>query len=266
MSYLQSIIIAIVQGLTEFLPVSSTGHQIITESLMGLDPDDKFIRAFTVCIQLGSILAVLVLYWKRFLQSVKFYYKLLIAFIPAVIFGLLFKYTGLAEVLSNVWVVAVMLLLGGFVFLFVDKWFRRNETEGRSDISYPSAFIVGLFQCIAMIPGVSRSAATIIGGMTQKMNRRHAAEFSFFLAVPTMFAATALELLDIFREGSVTPDQLKILAVGNIVSFVVAALAIKAFISILTRYGFKFFGYYRIALGAAIIVLLLLGYDLKIIG
>jgi undecaprenyl-diphosphatase len=264
MSFLQSVIIAIVQGLTEFLPVSSTGHQILTESFMGLNPDDKFIRAFTVCIQLGSILAVLVLYWKRFFQSMKFYYKLLIAFIPAVIFGLLFKFSGLEKIISNIWVVAIMLLLGGIVFLFVDKWFRKNETEEKQELKYLSAFKVGLFQCIAMIPGVSRSAATIIGGMTQKLNRKNAAEFSFFLAVPTLFAATALELYDIIKGGSFDHHQMKLLAVGNLVSFVVAALAIKLFISILTRYGFRIFGYYRIVLGVVLIVLLLCGVDMKL--
>jgi len=265
MSYLQSIIIAIVQGLTEFLPVSSTAHQMLTESLMGLKPDYDFIRAFTVCIQFGSILAVLVLYWKRFFQSMKFYYRLLIAFLPAIVFGLIFKYSGLEKIVTNIWVVAIMLLSGGIVLLFVDKWFRKNETEGKAEPGYLSAFKIGLFQCIAMIPGVSRSAATIIGGMTQKLNRRNAAEFSFFLAVPTMFAATALELWDIFRHGHFDSGEIKLLAVGNVISFIVAAFAIKGFISFLTRYGFKVFGYYRIALGIVLIVLLALGYNLQIV-
>jgi undecaprenyl-diphosphatase len=265
MSFLQSVIIAIVQGLTEFLPVSSTGHLIITESIMGLNPADPFVRAFTVCIQLGSILAVLVLYWKRFLQSLGFYYKLLIAFIPAVFFGLIFKYSGLLLLTNNVWVVAVMLLVGGIIFLFVDKWFLANETRETQELKYASAFRIGLFQCIAMIPGVSRSAATIIGGLTQKLNRRNAAEFSFFLAVPTMFAATALELFELIQAGSIQAEQIQLLAVGNLVSFVVAALAIKAFITYLTRYGFKLFGYYRIAVGLILLILLICGHDMKFV-
>lgn len=266
MSFFEAIIIAIVQGITEFLPVSSTGHQILTETFLGLNPDDSFVRAFTVCIQLGSILAVLILYWKRFFRSMSFYYKLLIAFIPAAILGLAFKFFDLDRYLSNIWVVAVMLLLGGVVFLFVDKWFRNNETGGKKEVSYPSAFKIGLFQCISMIPGVSRSAATIIGGMTQRLDRKTAAEFSFFLAVPTMFAATAVELFGVVKDTGFTSHQISILAVGNLVSFIVAALAIKGFIAFLTRYGFKVFGYYRIALGIILLVLLFLGYDLQITG
>lgn len=265
MSYSEAIIIAIVQGITEFLPVSSTGHQILAESLMGLNPDDKFIRAFTVCIQLGSILSVLVLYWKKFFQTINFYYNLIIAFIPAVIFGLLFKFSGIEKIISNVWVVAIMLLLGGVLFLFVDKWFRKNESEENQQLKYLSAFKIGLFQCIAMIPGVSRSAATIIGGMTQKLNRKNAAEFSFFLAVPTMFAATALELFDILKDGNIDSQQLKLLGIGNTVAFIVAAVAIKTFISILTKYGFRFFGYYRIIIGIILIILLISGVNLKLV-
>lgn len=264
MSYLEAVIISIIQGLTEFLPISSTGHQIIAETLLGLNPDDKFIRAFTVCIQLGSILAVVFLYWKRFFKSMGFYYTLFVAFLPAALIGLAFKFFDLDRYLSNIWVVASMLLAGGVVFLFVDKWFLRNETQGKKDVSYPMAFKIGLFQCISMIPGVSRSAATIIGGMTQKLDRKSAAEFSFFLAVPTMVAATAVELYGVFKESSFDHSQIRLLALGNIVSFIVAALAIKAFIAILTRHGFKWFGYYRILVGVVLIILLILGYNLQI--
>jgi undecaprenyl-diphosphatase len=264
MTVFESIIIAIVQGITEYLPVSSTGHMIITESLLGME-QTPFLKTFTVAIQLGSILAVLVLYWKRFFQSLKFYYKLFIAFIPAAVIGFFFKDFIEEKLLGNVWVVAISLFVGGVIFLFIDKWFRKNEMEEKQELKYLSAFKIGLFQCIGMIPGVSRSAATIIGGMTQKLNRRNAAEFSFFLAVPTLFAATALELYDIFKEGNINSEQIKLLAIGNLVAFVVAAIAIKAFITFLTRYGFKIFGYYRIVVGLVLIILLLLGYDLKIV-
>jgi undecaprenyl-diphosphatase len=260
MSLFETIIIAIVEGLTEFLPVSSTGHMIITESLLGVE-QTEFVKTFTVSIQLGAILSVIILYWKRFFQTLSFYYKLFIAFIPAAIIGFVFKdYIDL--LLGNVIVVAVSLLLGGIVLLFVDKWFRKNETEGTTEIKYMSAFKIGLFQCISMIPGVSRSAATIIGGMTQKLTRKSAAEFSFFLAVPTMFAATAYELFGVYKD--IHKEQIVTLAIGNVVAFIVAMLAIKGFISILTKYGFKAFGYYRIAVGIIILVLFALGYDLKI--
>ncbi len=265
MSLIQAILIAIVQGITEFLPVSSTGHQILAETFLGLNPNDSFVRAFTVCIQLGSILSVVILYWKRFFRSLGFYYTLFVAFIPAALFGLAFKYFKLDTYLSNIWVVAIMLLLGGIVFLFVDRWFKKNETEGKKEVSYPSAFKIGLFQCISMIPGVSRSAATIIGGMTQKLDRKTAAEFSFFLAVPTMFAATAVELYGVFKESTFTSDQIQVLAVGNVVSFIVAALAIKGFIAFLTRFGFKWFGYYRILVGVVLLVLLGMGFNLQIV-
>lgn len=258
MSLFETIIIAIVEGLTEFLPVSSTGHMIITQSLLGVEVTE-FSKVFIVSIQLGAILSVVVLYWKRFFQSLHFYYKLFFAFIPAAIIGLLFgKYVDI--LLESVVVVAISLVVGGIVLVFVDNWFKKSKQD---DLSYMSAFRVGLFQCIAMIPGVSRSAATIIGGMTQKLNRKAAAEFSFFLAVPTMFAATAYKLIKSYHV--ITPDKINILLLGNLVAFVVAVIAIKGFISFLTRYGFRVFGYYRIALGAFILVMLALGYDLRII-
>jgi len=258
MSTLQAIIIAIVEGITEFLPVSSTGHMIITQELLGVQIDE-FAKAFTVNIQFGAILSVIVLYWKRFFQSLDFYYKLLVAFLPAAIIGFLLS-DFIDSLLENVVVVAVMLVLGGIVLVFVDKWFK-NPAKDQS-ISYPTALKIGFFQCIAMIPGVSRSAATIIGGMTQKLDRKTAAEFSFFLAVPTMFAASGYKLLQNYK--TITPENIDTLLIGNVVAFVVALIAIKSFISFLTKYGFKVFGYYRIVVGVIILVMLALGHNLTI--
>jgi undecaprenyl-diphosphatase len=258
MTVFQAIIIAIVEGITEFLPVSSTGHMIITQELLGMEIND-FVKAFTVNIQFGAILSVIVLYWKRFFQTLDFYFKLFVAFIPSAILGFLLI-DFIDSLLENVVVVAVMLVLGGVVLIFVDKWFKNPSKD--QTISYPSAFKIGLFQCIAMIPGVSRSAATIIGGMTQKLDRKTAAEFSFFLAVPTMFAAAGYKLLQNYK--TITPDNIDILLIGNAVAFVVALIAIKSFISFLTKYGFKVFGYYRIVVGLAILVMLALGYELNI--
>lgn len=258
MSIIEAIIIAIVEGITEFLPVSSTGHMIITQELLGMEIDD-FVKAFTVNIQFGAILSVVVLYWKRFFQTLQFYYKLFVAFIPAAVIGFLAG-DFIDSMLENVAVVAVMLVLGGVVLLFVDKWFNKPAAD--QTITYPTAFKIGLFQCIAMIPGVSRSAATIIGGMTQKLDRKTAAEFSFFLAVPTMFAAAGYKLLQNYQ--TITADNIDILIIGNVVAFVVAMIAIKTFISFLTKYGFKVFGYYRILVGLAILIMLALGYDLNV--
>ena len=263
MSLLQSILLAIIEGLTEFLPVSSTGHMIIASSLMGIAAD-PFTKLFTVTIQLGSILAVVVLYWKRFFQSLDFYFKIGVAFIPAVIAGLFFK-GYIDELLERVDVVGYALLLGGIFFLFVDKIFNENNST-ESEVTYPKAFKIGMFQVIAMIPGVSRSAATIIGGLTQKLNRKSAAEFSFFLAVPTMFAATVLSVYDFYKEGlTLSSSETSALIVGNIVAFVVAMVAIRSFISFLTKHGFKLFGYYRIALGTIILILYYLGTGLSIV-
>ncbi len=262
MSILQAVILAIIEGLTEFLPVSSTGHMIIASSLMGI-ASDNFVKVFTVAIQLGAILSVMVLYWKKFLQSFQFYLTLLVAFIPAAIFGKLFN-DQIDALLENALVVGITLFLGGIVLLFIDKWF--NQTETNDDITYPKAFKIGLFQVIAMIPGVSRSAATIIGGLQQKLSRKAAAEFSFFLAVPTMFAATAYKLYKYLKEGNVFgTTEITTLAIGNIVAFVVAMIAIKAFISYLTKYGFKIFGWYRIVVGLIIIGLYAMGYDLQVL-
>jgi undecaprenyl-diphosphatase len=263
MSYIQAIILAIIEGLTEFLPVSSTGHMILGSSVMGI-AHLPFTKLFTVAIQLGAIVSVIVLYWKRFFQTLDFYFKLFVAFIPAVVFGLLFN-DYIDALLENVLVVGITLFIGGVLFLFIDKLFN-DENKSDASPSYPSAFKIGMFQVIAMIPGVSRSAATIIGGLTQGLTRKAAAEFSFFLAVPTMFAATAKKGYDYYKEGIVLDgSQINVLVVGNIVAFIVALIAIKSFIGFLTKHGFKLFGYYRIAVGLIILALYFAGYNLNIV-
>ena len=281
MDIFSSIIIAIVEGLTEFLPVSSTGHMIITEKLLGV-PADDFVKAFTVIIQFGAILSVVCLYWRRFfrlnhtpapegasslrrfLHKYDFYWKLLVAFIPAAVIGLAFGDV-VDSLLENVIVVAVMLILGGIFMLFCDKIFNHGSDD--TVLTEKRALRIGLFQCIAMIPGVSRSMATIVGGMSQKLTRRAAAEFSFFLAVPTMLAATGYEVLKLFLKGdaAVLTGNVTTLIVGNVVAFVVALLAIKFFINFVTKYGFKAFGWYRIIVGSAILIMLACGVDLAII-
>lgn len=266
MSIIEAVIIAIVEGLTEYLPVSSTGHMIITTAILGIQPDD-FIKFFTVNIQLGAILAVVVLYFKRFFKSFDFYFKLIVAFIPAAVLGILFS-DKIDELLESPATVAITLLLGGIILLFIDKWFAANDTEGLEEVSYKNAFIIGCFQCISMIPGVSRSASTIIGGLTQKLTRKAAAEFSFFLAVPTMFGATAKKSLDLYQDKGLeffTSERLMLLAVGNLVAFIVALIAIKAFITFLTKNGFKVFGWYRIIVGGVILILLSTGFSLSIV-
>lgn len=270
MNYLQAIILAIIEGLTEFLPVSSTGHMIIGSSIMGIAKED-FTKTFTVVIQFGAILSVLVLYWRKFIPTDKdwkkiftFYVRLAFAFLPAVVFGLLLK-KYIDMMLENVLVVAISLLIGGIIFLLLDKWFASAEENGTSELSSNTKAVkIGLFQVIAMIPGVSRSAATIIGGLTQGLNKKAAAEFSFFLAVPTMFAATVKDLYDLYKAGGgFEGNQLQLLLIGNLVAFVVALLAIRSFIGFLTKHGFKVFGYYRIVVGGAILILYLLGYELS---
>ncbi len=263
MNLFETIIIAVVEGLTEFLPVSSTGHMIITQAFFGIKSDD-FVKLFTVCIQFGAILSVLVLYWKRFLQSMNFYYKLFVAFIPAAIIGFLAG-DFIDSMLESVIVVAVMLILGGIFMMFCDKWFNKPQED--QTITYKKGFIIGLYQCIAMIPGVSRSMATIVGGMTQKLTRKTAAEFSFFLAVPTMLAASGYKLMKALMtpEGKeLLMDNMTTLIIGNIVAFIVAMIAIKFFINFLTKYGFKAFGYYRIVVGLVILVLIAFGFDLSV--
>ena len=281
MDIFQSIIIAIVEGLTEFLPVSSTGHMIITQGLLGVESDD-FVKAFTVIIQFGAILSVVVLYWKRFfrlnnepapegasavqrfLHKFDFYWKLLVAFIPAAVIGLLFS-DKIDELLESVTVVAVMLVLGGIFMLFCDKIFNHGSDETK--LTERKALYIGLFQCIAMIPGVSRSMATIVGGMAQKLTRKAAAEFSFFLAVPTMCAASGYKLLKLILsdEGiQLLTNNLGVLIIGNVVAFVVALLAMKWFVAFLTKYGFKVFGIYRIVAGGLILLLMACGVNLTV--
>lgn len=281
MTIWEAIVIAIVEGLTEFLPVSSTGHMIIAQNMMGIE-STVFVKAFTFIIQFGAILSVVVLYWKRFfklnhepltgqpsalkrfLHKFDFYWKLLVAFIPAAVLGLLFS-DAIDAMLESVTVVAVMLVLGGVFMLFCDKIFGKGSEDTR--LTEKRAFMVGLFQCISMIPGVSRSMATIVGGMAQRLTRKAAAEFSFFLAVPTMFAATVYKVYKLFSEGGmeVVSNNLVALLVGCVVAFVVAMLAIKFFISFVTRYGFQAFGWYRIVVGIIILVMLWMGYDLKVV-
>lgn len=250
MTWFEVIVIAIVEGLTEFLPVSSTGHMILAEKLLGLE-STGFSRMFIVNVQFGAILSVVVLYWRRFFQGLDFYRKLFVAFLPAAFFGFLLG-DWLDSLLSSALVVAIALLAGGVILLFVDHMLR--ETSEDQQVTYRKALIIGLFQCIAMIPGVSRSAATIVGGMSQKLTRTVAAEFSFFLAVPTMFAAAAYKLIKNYDRMNL--DNLALLLAGNAVAFLVAMLAIKFFIFYLTRHGFRLFGYYRIAVGTAILVFL----------
>jgi undecaprenyl-diphosphatase len=258
MGWLDALILAIVEGITEFLPVSSTGHMIIASALLGIN-EEAFVKIFEVNIQFGAILSVVVLYWKRFFQSLDFYYKLGVAFIPAAVLGFLLN-DFIDTMLGSVTVVAVSLLVGGIFLLFVDRIFNKVEQH---EITYKNGFIIGCFQCLAMIPGVSRSAASIIGGMALKYDRKTAAEFSFFLAVPTMFAAASYKLLKGYKDISV--DDVGILVFGNVVAFFVALAAIKFFIGFLTKYGFKVFGWYRIVLGTILLVMLALGYDLSII-
>ena len=280
MTTFEAIIIAIIEGLTEFLPVSSTGHMIITQNVLGVE-STEFVKAFTVIIQFGAILSVVCLYWKRFFQlkhtpapqgasglkrflhKFDFYWKLLVAFIPAAVLGFLFS-DKIDEMLESVAVVAVMLVIGGIFMLFCDKIFNKGSED--TQLTEKKAFNIGLFQCIAMIPGVSRSMATIIGGMAQKLTRKEAAEFSFFLAVPTMFAATAYKMLKLFLDGGteIIMNNLSALIIGNVVAFIVALLAIKFFISFVTKYGFKAFGWYRIIVGGIILLMLLTGHSLEV--
>ena len=253
MNYFQAIILAIIEGITEFLPVSSTGHMIIASSFFGI-AQDNFTKLFTIVIQFGAILSVMVLYFKRFFQSINFYFKLLVAFIPAVVLGLLLG-DFVDKLLENPVTVAVSLLIGGIILLKVDDWFN-NPDETNQEISYMQAFKIGMFQCLAMIPGVSRSGASIVGGMTQKLSRTTAAEFSFFLAVPTMFGATVKKCYDYYKNGYVlTDNQTNLLIIGNIIAFIVALLAIKTFVGFLTKNGFKIFGYYRIVAGILLLLI-----------
>ena len=261
MTEVQSIIIGIVEGLTEFIPISSTGHMIIAEKLLKIN-DDAFNTVFTVAIQLGAILSVVVLYWKKFFDFSRwqFYVKLAVAVIPALILGFIFS-KKIDTLLESSLTVAISMLAGGVVLLFIDNFFKNPVIHNEREVSYKTGFIIGIWQCIAMIPGVSRSAASIIGGMQQKLTRSAAAEFSFFLAVPTMLAATIYKLYKYIKEyGGFTSEQIKILTIGNIVAFIVALLAIKFFITMLKKYGFRIWGIYRVLVGIALLIMLYTGY------
>ena len=287
MTLLETLILAIVEGLTEFLPISSTGHMIIAQNLLGIE-STPFVKAFTIIIQFGAILSVLCLYFQRFfklnntpadpnlslfkrlLHKFDFYVKLLVAFIPAVVIGLLGKKSGIIDrFLEHVEVVAIMLVVGGIFMLFCDKLFEKKSSE-ETPLTNKRAFLIGCFQCLAMIPGVSRSMATIVGGMSQRLTRRAAAEFSFFLAIPTMAGATVLDVYEVlFKDPNsvswATGDNIKMLLIGCVVAFVVALFAMKWFVNFLAKYGFKAFGYYRIIVGLFILVWLMLGYNLSMV-
>lgn len=264
MTWLQSIVIAVVEGVTEFLPISSTAHIKFSKAIMGMDPHDPFSNMYDIVIQFAAIMAVLVLYWKKFLnfKGISFYVKLIIAVAPALLFGILLK-KHIDKVLGDVTIIASVTLLGGVLLLFIDNWFKSPVTHKDEDITNGQAFRVGLFQILSIIfPGLSRSASTIIGGMAAKMDKKVAAEFSFFLAVPTMAAATAKDILDTYQE---TPEvfsdtsNMAILLVGCLVSFVVSILAIRSFISYVQKHSFRVFGIYRIIAGIAILALIFTG-------
>ncbi len=261
MNTFQAIILAIIEGITEFLPISSTGHMIIASSFFGIE-HAIFTKLFTIIIQLGAILSVVVLYFKRFFQTFDFYFKIIIGFIPAVILGLLFS-EKIDALLENPITVAISLLLGGILLLKVDDWFGNSSN---TEITYFKAFKIGLFQCLAMIPGVSRSGASIVGGMSQNLSRPSAAEFSFFLAVPTMLGATVKKCYDFYQDGfELTQEQINLLLIGNIIAFIVALIAIQSFIGFLSKHGFKVFGYYRIIVGIALLIIHFFIHPLRVI-
>ncbi|UOQ52753.1 undecaprenyl-diphosphate phosphatase [Hymenobacter cellulosivorans] len=262
MNYWHALILAIVEGLTEFLPVSSTGHMIIVANLLGIG-QLPFTETYITSIQFGAILSVVVLYWRRFLQSFDFYVKLAVAFVPFGLLGFLLKDV-IADLLKSVTVVASSLVVGGIVLLFVDRWF----SESRKQVTTPStlqALKIGLFQCLALVPGVSRSAATIVGGLAQGFDRRSAADFSFLLAVPTMFVITAYEMYKTYKVNAPVAGDLKVLAFGNVVAFIVALLAVKSFVNFVSKFGFRAFGMYRIIVGVTILVMIALGINLQLI-
>ncbi|WP_372474312.1 undecaprenyl-diphosphate phosphatase [Capnocytophaga sp. ARDL2] len=261
------ILIAIIEGLTEYLPISSTAHMGFTAALLGLDSNDEFLKMFQVSIQFGAILSIVVLYWKKFFDfnNFNFYLKLAFAVIPALGLGYLFD-DMIEEVLGNQKVISIVLILGGIVLIFVDQWFKNPKIHDEKEISFKKALTIGFWQCLAMMPGTSRSAASIIGGMTQGLSRKAAAEFSFFLAVPTMLAVT---IYSVFvkkwgAEGIVqqkgyemilaTSENTQIFILGNIIAFIVALIAVKTFIAVLTKYGFKFWGWYRIIVGIILLI------------
>lgn len=268
MTWLQAIIIAIVEGITEFLPLSSTGHMALTASVLGIEKE-AFTKLFIENIQFGTIISVIVLYWKKFIDFKKFsfYLKLLVAFLPAAVVGILLK-EHIDRVLESPLFIAVVMFLGGVILLFVDNWFKNPKIHSDEEMTYKNSLMIGFFQILSVVfPGLSRSAATIIGGMQQKLTRQAAAEFSFFLAVPTLAGAFAKSLWDTMQDTPqiLTAHNVQMLALGNIVGFLVAMVAIKVFIKFLTDHGFKLFGYYRIIVGLALIVLLVAGFKLSVV-
>ena len=276
MTYWHAILLAIVEGLTEFLPISSTGHMIVTSALLGI-PINDFTKLYLVVVQLGAILSVFAVYWRRFFQSVDFYLKLLVAFLPIVVVGFFLK-KHIDALLESVGVVAVMLVLGGVVLLFVDRRFPQRHTEaGQRAVTNPSfrqAFVIGVFQCLAVVPGTSRSAATIVGGLSQRLTRQAAAEFAFFLAMPTMLAASVKDLYDYYKVAKAqgmalgqlfSAEQLQQLALGNVVAFGVALLAIRLFVGFVAKNGFRAFGIYRIIVGGILLLMLALKLNLQLV-
>ena len=259
MTFIQTIILAVVEGLTEFLPISSTGHMALVSALMGIEKSD-FTKLFIENIQFGTILSVIILYWKKFFDfsKLQLYVKLFIAFIPAAILGVLFK-KHIDLLIGTPIFIACTMFFGGIILLFVDNWFKNPTIESEEKVSNKNALFIGLFQVLAVVlPGISRSAATIIGGMQQKLTRKAAAEFSFFLAVPTLAGAFAKSLWDAYKDTPeiLTKQNISILAIGNVIGFLVAIVAIKGFISFLTKHGFRLFGYYRIIVGLIIITMI----------
>lgn len=286
MTTLEAAILAVVEGITEFLPISSTGHLILTNAMLGIDPENKFAKLFIINIQFGAILSVLFLYWKRFFQVINFYYKLFVAFIPAAVFGFLLN-DYIDSLLESVTTVAISMVLGGIVLVLADKIFAKNIADAKDDadyekvneinelgietheerlkkfpINYKQSLIIGFFQVVAMIPGVSRAAATTLGGLQQGLNMKRAAEFSFFLAVPTIAAAAGYKLFKSYH--FIKGTDMGLLLLGNLIAFVVAIFAIRFFIGLITRYGLKFFGWYRIIVGSVILILLLMGKSLHV--
>lgn len=264
MDLIKAIVIAIIEGLTEYLPVSSTAHMIFTSSIYGIQ-EDEFVKMFQVSIQFGAILAVVFLYWKKFFDfsNLKFYFKLAVAVVPALVLGWIFD-DKIEAVLGDPVPIAIVLILGGIVLLFIDKLFKNPVVDDERDVTYKSALLIGFWQCLAMMPGTSRSAASIIGGMQQNLTRKAAAEFSFFLAVPTMLAVAVYSVFvkdwnyqGVEQKGYemlLTGNNLMLFLVGNVVAFVVAVVAIKFFIGVLTKYGFKPWGWYRIIVGIVLLV------------
>ncbi len=258
MDILKAVIVAIIEGITEYLPISSTGHMIITEKLLGV-PSTDFTKTYKIVVQLGAIVSVVVLYWKKFIdfKKWKFYAKLIVALIPAITLALLFE-ERIDAMLESPLTVSLTMLTGGVLLLFIDNIFKEQTIQKEEDISFRKALMIGIWQCIALVPGISRSAASIIGGMQQKLTRSLAAEFSFFLAVPTLFAAAGFKLIREYK--NLGAEEIKLLAIGNVVAFIVALLAIKFFIGFLQKHGFRLFGFYRIIVGIILLVLILMGY------